>query len=226
MAKAVKTSSKKAAPKKTNKNKVSDFFYAWKKDFRGRWQKNPSLYTLGATVLVVVIVLVLLFWYNKGLFLAGNISGKLITTPQFYSKLTKANGEEVFDSMIRETLIKQEAAKKEIVASEKEINEKIKELEDRFGGKENFELALKQNNTSIEDLKQQITIQILVEKLLEDKIKVSDKDVSKYRTENKEAASALTDAQIKETLKSQKLSQEFTTWFEKLKEEANISTYF
>ena len=224
MAKAVKTPSKKAAPKNTNK--VSDFFSAWKKDLGRRWQKNPSLYTLGTTVLVVVIALALLFLYNKGLFLAGNISGKLITTPQFYSKLTKANGEEVFDSIVRETLIKQEAAKKEIVASEKEIDKKIKELEDRFGGKESFELALKQNNTNIEDLKQQITIQILVEKLLEDKIKVSDKDVSKYRTENKEAASTLTDAQIKETLKSQKLSQEFTTWFEKLKEKANISTYF
>ena len=220
-----KKSTKPPAPKK-RAPQVSFDFSAWQKNFKKSWQKSPSLYTLGTTIMVVIIALGLLFWFQRSLFLAGNINGRLITTPQFYSKLAKSGGEEVFQSIVQDTLIKQEAAKKGVSVSEKEIKAKLKELEDRLGGPEALKSALAQNNTTITDLREQIVTQVLAEKLLAEKIKVTEAEVQKYIKENKQAAVGLTKEQVKQTLRSQKLSQEFGIWFEEVKKKANIQTYF
>jgi hypothetical protein len=226
MATSKKTVTKAAAPKKTSIRKPRFDLSSLPKNIKKRWGQRPFAYSVSALVLTLAVIFALLFVFNKGLFLAGTINGKWVTSWQFYSKLTQANGDEVFDSLVRETLIKQEAAKEGITATEKQIDEKIKELEDRFGGKENFELALKQNNTSEEELKDQLSIQILVEKLLKDKIKITDGEVSKYKKENKEFVGEMSTAEIKDTLKSQKLNEAFNPWFEELKKKANITTYF
>ncbi|HEX7456097.1 MAG TPA: hypothetical protein VF303_01350 [Candidatus Nanoarchaeia archaeon] len=226
MAKAVKTTTRRAAPKKPTIGGVADFFSAWRKDFLKRWGQKPIAYSVSLLILIIAIAFASLFVFNKSLFIAGTIDGRWVTSWQFYSKLTKASGEDVFDSIVREVLIKREAAKKNISASEKGVDKKIKELEEQFGGKENFDLALKQNKTSIEELRGQIAIQILAEKLLEDKIEVADAEVDKYIKENKEATKDLSKEQVKDQLRSQKLSQEFTPWFEELKNKANITTYF
>ncbi len=225
MAVSKKSTSKPSAPKKKTV-RVSFNFSSWKQDFRKRWDNNPSIYTLGTVVLLVVIFIALLFIFNKSLFLAGTINGKFITTPQFYSKLTKNSGEEVFESLVQDTLIKQEAAKKGVSASEEEIDKKLKELEDQLGGKEAFQRALEQNNADLEQVKSQITTQILGEKILEGELEVTDKEISDYKKANKDFIGDMTDAQIKETLKSQKLNERFSSWFEDLKKDAKINTYF
>ena len=222
---ATKKSTKASAPTKRT-NRVSFDFSAWQKNFKKNWQKNPSLYTLVTTIVVVIIALALLFWFQRSLFLAGTINGRLVTTPQFYAELTKNSGEEVFDVIVRETLIKQEAVKKGVAASEKEINKKLKELEERIGGADALDRALSQNNTTMGELRDQVITQILAEKLLEDKIKITEAEIQKYIKENKEVASGLTKEEVKQTLKSQKLSEEFGRWFEKIKKKAKIITYF
>lgn len=226
MAVSKKSSTKSPAPKKKTTKKFSLDFSSWKKGFRKRWDKNPSIYTLGTVILLVVIFLALMFISNKSLFLAGTINGKFITTPQFYSELTKSSGEEAFESLIQETLIKQEAAKKGVSASEEEIDKKLKELEDQLGGKESFQRALEQNNTGLEQVKSQIVTQILVEKILEGELEVTSKEISDYKKANKDFIGEMTDKQIKEALKSQKLNERFTSWFENLKKDAKINTYF
>ena len=219
-----KKSSSRPASEKTKK--VSLDFSSFQKNLKRHYDRSPVLFVTIAIILVVVAALLALFFTNKGLFLAGSVDGKLITTPQFYSKLKKSNGPEVFDSLVREILIKQEASKKGAAASDSEINKKIKELEDRFGGKDMLQRALSQNNTSLPELKEQITIQILVEKLLKDKITVSDQEVEKYSNENKESVTGLSKDQIKDQVRSQKLNQEFSQWYEALKSKAKITKYF
>lgn len=226
MAATKKSAHKSSAPKKKVSKKPYFNFSEWKKNLKKNWHSNPSFYTLGTIIVVVIVATALLFWFNKGLFLAGSINGKLVTTPEFYSKLSKSSGQEVFDSLVQETLIKQEAIKKGITASDKKINAKIKELENQLGGKEMLNNTLAQNNTTLDELKKQIVIQILVEELLADKIKVTDKEVQTYIKENVEASAGRSKEQIKETLESQRIGEEFASWFEELKKKAKINTYF
>ena len=197
-----------------------------RKNLKERYEKNKARYIVGAIAFLIVLGIFSLFWFNKGLFLAGTINGRLITTPEFYSKLSKTSGEEVFNSIIQETLINQEAINKGISVSEEEINEKIKEFEEQLGGAEGLELALAQNNTNIEEVKQQITTQIKIEKLLSDKLVVSDDEVNKYIKENKEFNPDISKEEAKEAIKSSKLNEKFNTWLEELKRNAKINTYF
>lgn len=226
MAATKKTAKKSSAPKKKTTKKPSFNLSEWKNNLKKNWDSNPSLYTLGTTIIVIIAVIAILFFYNKGLFLAGSINGKLVTTPEFYSKMSKNSGQEVFDSLVQETLIKQEAVKKGITASDKKVNIKIKELEKQLGGKEILTSTLAQNNTTLDQLKDQIIIQILVEELLAEKIKVTDKEVQTYIKENAETTTGQSKEQVKKNLESQKIGEEFASWFEELKKKSKINTYF
>jgi hypothetical protein len=87
----------KAKPKKSVLN-----LSALRKKLKKWYGQRPKLY-LG-TVIIVLIVLgfFFLFWFNKGLFLAGSINGRILTTPQFYNDLKKASGKKVFDSIVQQ----------------------------------------------------------------------------------------------------------------------------
>jgi len=175
---------KKSAAKKTNSKPLINLGSIQKK-LKLRYEKSKLLYSTALIAILIFVVLASLFWFNKNLFLAGTINGKVVTSLEFYSKLAKAHGDETFDSIVREALIKQEAKNKGVTISESDVDKKIEELEKQFGGKEGLDQALTQNNTNLEDLKQQINIQLIVEKLLEDKLKVSEKEVDQYIKENK-----------------------------------------
>ena len=65
-----------------------------------------------------------------------------------------------------------------------------------------------------------------MEKLLEDKLKVSEKEVDQYIKENKKFNPKISKEEAREAVKSSKLNEAFTAWFEELKSKASISTYF
>jgi len=224
---------KKSTKKTSNKGlidgkgkKLSFKFSALQKTLRNKYNQKPLFYWTGVIIILILVVLFSLFWFKKSIFLAGTINGQLVTTPQFYSKLVQSSGEEVFDAIVRETLIKQEAAKKGLEASTDDIDKKLKALEDRLGGKENLDLAISQNNTNLKELKEQISLQILVEKLLEDKVNVTDKEIKEYKAGNKASTVGMSDDEIREIIKSNKLNEEFTVWYQDLKSKAKINSYF
>lgn len=188
--------------------------------------KHPSLFTLGAVVIVVIVALGLLFIFRRGIFLAGSVDGHLVTTPSFYSELVKAHGSEVFDNITRDTLIQQEADKKKLTVSSKEVDDRINTIQDNLGGKDALQSALSQNNTTMDELKTEIRYQLLAEKLLAKDITVSDAEVAKYMADNKAAVAGLTKAQVADQLKSQKFNDKFTSWYDTIKKNAHISKYF
>jgi len=218
--KQVKSSSKT----KTSSN--ANTFQKLSTGAKTRFQSHQVVYSVLATLLVVAIVIVGVFVFRKDLFLAGKINGKLVTTPEFYSLLVQSNGEASFEALVRDTLILQEAAKKGISASQEEIDGKIAEIEERFGGKEGLDQVLSLNNVSKEQFQDQLITQILVEKLFAEEISVSDEEVSKYIKENKLETQGLSKDDVREQLKAQKLNEQFTKWFEETKNNADIQKYF
>ena len=59
----------------------------------------------------------------------------------------------------------------------KDIDKEVKQEEKQYGGKDQFESMLKQQHMSIDDYKEEKRLQAYQKQLLEDKVKVSDKDI-------------------------------------------------
>ncbi|MEX0617260.1 MAG: SurA N-terminal domain-containing protein [Candidatus Woykebacteria bacterium] len=196
------------------------------KNLKERFQQHQVLYSVLATLLIIIILLGGTFFWKKDLFLAGSVNGKFITSVEFYNRLIKASGTDAFDSIIQETLIKQEAKKAGHAATQEEIDAEISKIEKRVGGREELEKLLAGSNMNVDGLREQLVTQVLVEKILEKDIQVSDAEVDKYIKENKDSAKGLSKEEVKEQLRSQKLNEKFPSWYEEIKKNASIQKYF
>lgn len=90
--------------------------------------------------------------------------------------------------LIDAEILDQRAAKLNLVASDEDVNAKIIELHAPYT-QEEFDKKLKQQNTTLEDLKLQIRRQLTQQKLLnkeiESKINITDADISNYYNAHK-----------------------------------------
>lgn len=186
---------------------------------------------LGALIIAIIAVLL---YQNKGLFVVATVNGKPISRLAVVNALEKQSGKTTLDSLVTETLILSEAQKQGKSVSQEDIDAEIGRIEESVKelGQPLDEL-LKLQGLTREQLIQQIKVQKLVEKLLEDQISVKDEEVSTVLSESQssatEALSASDEAQLKKDIKSnlsqQKISEKFPQWLEELKAKSSIK-YF
>lgn len=183
-----------------------------------------------AIIIVVIIILGVLVYVSKGFFVAALVNGSPISRFAIIQKLEKTSGKALLDSLITEKLIQNEVESKKIVVSSDEINAEIKIIEDQIvtsGG--TIDAALASQGMSLDDLRKQIALQKEMEKLVADKINVTDQEVAKYISDNKipvpVGQEATTTEQIRDGLRGQKLNTEAQALITDLKARAKIQ-YF
>lgn len=181
-------------------------------------------------IVVAAAVVLVLAYFLKGLVVAATVNGSPISRFAVIEKLEKSSGKVLLDSLITKKLIAAEAKAKNITVSQEEIDEQIKKIEEQIktqGG--TLEEALKMQGMERKDLEEQIVIQKQVEKMVADKIAVSDEEVTKYIADYKiEIAKddeAATREQVKQEISNMKLNQEAEAMISRLKAEAKIK-YF
>lgn len=74
---------------------------------------------------------------------------------------------EVIDSLIYQELLSQEAEKKGYSASPEEVDTEYNTIRDQFGDEKQFNEVLKANKITAEELKEQLTLEIVIEKFIE-----------------------------------------------------------
>jgi len=190
--------------------------------------KKPIKISIKTVILIAVIIaLGVLAYIYKGLFIAATVNGSSISRLAVIQKLEKASGKNLLDSLIAEKLVQEEADAKKIVVSNDEINGEIKKIEDQIVAQgSTLEAALSTQGMNMDDLKKQIIFQKKVEKLVADKINVTDEEVAQYIKDNaisipKEQEAAAND-QIKNELRNQKLNIEADALISTLKSQAKI----
>ena len=157
----------------------------------------------------------------------ATVNGEGISRTEFNERLEQKAGRKILDELITEKLVLQEADKKNLKISEKEIDKKVDELKSRFPDEKSFDKNLEENNMTIDEVREQMKIQIITQKMLEKKIKVTTQEIKNYYEQNKQTVykdkqfEQVKD-QIKEQLEQQKLSQKRQTWLESLKKKAKI----
>ncbi|HEY4523554.1 MAG TPA: SurA N-terminal domain-containing protein [Candidatus Paceibacterota bacterium] len=186
-------------------------------------EKQPSILTIGSKTItigskiirvkILVIVLCVLAlggfaYYYKGLIIAATVNGMPISRLSVIQELEKTSAKQVLDAMINKKLIESEAAKKGIAVSDDEIQAELIRVENNIKLQgSTLDAALKSQGLTIDYLKQEIITQKKLEKLLGDKVKVTDVEIDKYIKDNESATPQDRD-QVAEQLRQLKLTQE------------------
>jgi len=187
--------------------------------------RKPALLAVG-----LLAVLAAAYQY-KGVFVSAVVNGSPISRLSVIRELEKEAGQQALDRLITKKLIAAEVARKKIVVTPSDIDAEVKKIGDsvtKQGG--TLEEALAQQGMTEGDLREQMLMQKELEKILGNKVKVTDEDVTRYVTQSKAAAPAgMSDAdfmdQIREQLKSQKFNDEVGKWIAAAKAKASIRYY-
>lgn len=116
----------------------------------------------------------------------ARINNEAITKNELYEILVKQNGEEALNSLISDRIINLEAKKQSITISQEEMQKELDEVIAQSGGQEQFELTLKMYGYSQEDIKQNIEMNLKINKLLESDITITEEEMAVYFEENKD----------------------------------------
>lgn len=172
-------------------------------------------------VAIIVIIAVVAYSLYQKYMIAATVNGTPISRLAVIAELEKQGGKKVLDTIITQELLLAQAKKENVSVSQAELDKEFKKIEITIteqGG--TLDEALKQKGMTKADLSKEITLQVMVQKLVKaDQIKITDKEVEDYMKANKDQfpADAKTKPdtnQIKETLKQQKLQiaiQKFIT---------------
>ncbi|MEK7580102.1 MAG: hypothetical protein AAB465_00595 [Patescibacteria group bacterium] len=182
-------------------------------------------------IIAIVIVIGVLGFYFKGLFIAATVNGSPISRYAVIAALEKVSGAKALDSFIVQRLIDNEASKKGITVSSDELNTEIKIIDDQIkaqGGTLNQVLAAQ--SVSREDFIKQIITQKKLENLIAaDKIQVVDSEIEQYIQDNKikipNGEEAEYKSQLKKQMRQQKLSDAAMSLIDSLRSQAKIK-YF
>jgi len=173
---------------------------------------------------------------------AAKANGEVITEPQLIQELMSRHGYAVLETMIEALAIHQEATERgisvtaeQVAASYQEARSKIVSSvrDPRLSASQIFAMWLAQRNLNRETFRRQVELQLLLEKIVEDQIEVTDQEVAQYyeshqkQLERSEAVQVshitVTTKEEAETIRQRIMAAEIT--FEKAAQEHSIDPY-
>ncbi len=193
-------------------------------------KKHKFISTKTAIIIAVIIILAVLAYYYKGLFIAATINGSPITRLAVIEELEKVSGKQVLDSLITKKLINNEAIKKGVSVTSEEVDTEIKNIENQIKAQgQTLEQVLTAQKMKMEDLKQQILTKKTLEKSLVDKLQVAEAEIEQFIKDNNitipKGQEEAYRVQIIAQLKQQKLNSEAESLINSLRSQAVIK-YF
>jgi hypothetical protein len=200
----------------------------------GQVSQKLNIFTRRNIIIASIVLFILLVgglaWFNKGLLFAAVVNGEPISRLSVIEQLEKASGKNALDTIINKKLINDEAAKQGIIVSDEEAASEMKIIENQIiaqGG--TLAQALAMQGLTQDEFKSQIILQKKLEKMLADKLQVSDAEIAQYITDNKievpKGLEATYNEQVKQQIYQQKLNAAAGTFVDSLKAKAKIQ-YF
>lgn len=209
----------------TEKNLIVDQEPRNDQGFALKVKKSYLLIALGSLILVGLLYLL------KGYFVAVIVNGEPISRLALIQELEKQGGKQVLNTIVTKKLVEQEAKKKNITISQKEVDDEYKKFEQNFAKQgQNITQLLQAKGTGIDDFKDQIKVRKMLEKLIGDQVKVTDEELKQYIESRKGTyPEGMKEDEIKKSaqdeLKQQKLAEKIESYVKELQDKANIQ-YF
>lgn len=191
--------------------------------------KRPIPKKLLVGVLVLVALLVLAWQTIGGFFLPATVNGQPIFGWEYFGELHSRSGSQTLDSLITQKLLVQEAKKRGVNVSADEVQERISQLEKDLEASGGLDQALSFSGMTRVDLESQISLNLMVEKLVDGDIQVSDEDVAASYEESKEYFAGVSEeearAQVRQQLRSDKIQEKITSLVADLRNNADIKNF-
>lgn len=151
-------------------------------------EKIRKYYAIVLIVLLLIPAILLLLNYVDGNSqVVAEVNGEKITREELYQAMLLKTGRETLDHIILKRLVAQEAKKQGIVVSEDEVTAEVDLLiaESFNGMKEMFLMALEDYGLTEERVREDLTIELLLRKLAEKQIDITDADAREYFNANR-----------------------------------------
>ena len=191
---------------------------------------NPKMRIIAIGASVTLLILVALY-FTKGLFIAATVNGMPISRLSVIKELENQQGKRALEFIINEKLIDTELSKQKEGVTPAEIDEEIKKIETGLASQgETLDAVLAEKGLTKEKVREQIVTQKKIEKLLADKLAVTDSEIETYikdskLTPPKDVKIEDFRKQISEQLKQQKFQEEAQKWASELTKNAKIKYY-
>ncbi len=191
--------------------------------------KKPRPLFIVIGIIIIIVILVLIF--GRGWFVAASVNGNSISRMAVIKELEKQGGKQILGEMVNKKLVETELDKQKITITKADVDAEIKKLEDRFAGQGGtLAQMLTQQGLTEDVLRTQITTQLKLEKVLADKVVVTDAEIDAYIKDSKAVVPKDMKVEdfrksISEQLKSQKYQQEAQKWIADLTAKAKIKYY-
>ncbi|MCL4418521.1 SurA N-terminal domain-containing protein [Patescibacteria group bacterium] len=193
---------------------------------------NKSFVTKRNVIIVLVLfVIVALSFFLKKQLIVASVNGQPIYRLTLISELEKQGGKKVLDGLVNNALILQEAKKRNITISDAEINLELKKIEDNLKKQgQTLDQALTLQGVTLQSVKKNIELNLIMRKLLEGKTSVSEKEVSDYIEKNKksipeDAKPEDTKNMVRQQLEQQKFQEKGQELIKSLQDKAKINYY-
>jgi hypothetical protein len=192
---------------------------------------NLKKYRKPAMVAAALFALLGGAYYYKGIFVSAVVDGSPISRLSVIRELEKQAGSQALDRLVTKKLVDAEVAREKITVSSSDVDDEIGRIEDQMVKQgATLKEALEQQGMTESDLREQLLLQKKLEKILGNKIEVTDEDVAQYMEQSGGVAPAgIDDAefkdQIREQLKGQKFNVEVGKWIAAAKADASIRYY-
>ncbi len=180
--------------------------------------------------LIFLLVLALIYLFKDEVIVAS-VNGRPVTRWALIQNLEKQSASTALENMTLKMLVEQELKKTGVVVTKEEMDAEITKIEEQLAAQgQNLDDLLKAQGLTRNEVRDQLSLSKGLEKLLSDKITVSDDEVKAYFETNKAAIgddSKLEDVSesIKAQLRQQKLVAEQQKWFAEIKKTAKVN-YF
>lgn len=183
------------------------------------------------TIGAIVIVLLALLYFFKGLFVVALVNGAPISRIDLIKQLEKQDGKKILSDMITKELIEQEARRKKVNVSTTELDTEVKKIDANLAAQgQKLDTLLAMQGFTKKDLLDRIRTQKLIEKMVSTSVSLSDAEITDYIDKNKTSFPEGTSEdkimkQAKDALLQQKLDEKVQAFVADLQKKAKI-TYF
>jgi parvulin-like peptidyl-prolyl isomerase len=180
---------------------------------------------IGFLVLIIVAGSALLL---KDEVIVATVNGSPVFRWTLIKELEQSSGKQILESLITEKLVYQEAAEKSVTVSAEEIEKEINDYKDSLSEQgQDLDALLEAQGMSLDSLKSRVELQMLAEKLVADKVEVTDEEVAEYIAQNgdflpQDKSEEELEDYVKDMLIQQKSTTEIQSWITEIQDKADI----